>query len=78
MPVAMPLSTSQQVDNLADALNAWLPCPYPRPALLQWVQAHLVTCPVADASTGTSDEALRSMLREHYREWIDLFNEYRL
>ncbi|MFJ3368238.1 hypothetical protein [Pseudomonas sp. NPDC086251] len=71
----VPLIIPRQIDSLADALDAWLPCPYPRLALVQWLEAYMASWALNDQAVTVSEGSAQSMLHEHYREWVEVFDE---
>lgn len=79
MPPYVPAFDPLQIASTADALNSLLPCPYPRRALLDWVEGYWV---VWDRTRyirpKMSAEQACSMLHAQYREWVEMFDEYRL
>lgn len=78
MALPMPVVDPQQITDTADALNDWLTCPYTRQALLDWVEASLVSWDFTrQSSPVATDELLQSMLREQYREWVEAQGDIR-
>ncbi|WP_130904904.1 MULTISPECIES: hypothetical protein [unclassified Pseudomonas] len=67
-----------EIERLAGALDAWMPCPYSRLALMQWLEAYLASWPSNDHRLMVNTQPAQSMLHEHYREWVEVFDEYQL
>ena len=78
MSLAKPTIDPQYAVEVADTLNDWLPCPYTRHALLEWVIASLELWDLTrQVRPDISAELERSMLREQYREWVEAEGDIR-
>jgi hypothetical protein len=78
MSLAKPIIDPQYAVEVADTLNNWLPCPYTRHALLDWVTASLELWDLTrQVRPDISAELERSMLREQYREWVEAEGDIR-
>lgn len=71
-----PVADPQHALEVADALNAWLPCPYSRDALLCWVNASLEWWGLLPPIGPDLNTQLKcSMVREQYRDWVEAQGE---
>lgn len=72
MPLVKPVFNPKYAAEVAGALNEWLPCPYTRQALLDWVEASLAVWDLnRQIHPDISPELERSMFHEQYRDWVE-------
>lgn len=77
MPLSAPVYNPRQIARAADAFNAWLPCPLPRRALLDWTEATLVLWALTrQVRPDLSDGFVLAMARKQYREWVKGIGDY--